>query len=252
MTRRQSVWVYQMGKVASSSVYRSLRQIPRLEVHHAHRINPENIRRVQESHRRRGMAESDDRVGAELHRQLTSGKAGRDIRIITLIREPVGRNVSAFFQNLDVFEKTDAAHRKLKLPQLIADFIDQYDHDTPLDWFDREMKPVTGIDVFTHPFDRKQGWQEIHSGMFHLLILRHDLHDELKQERIAAFLGIPPFRLLRMNEGSGKAYSQAYRDFLDQVTLPEEYVEGMLESRYAQHFFSDEERRRLRARWAQP
>ncbi len=249
VVKRRMVWVYQMGKVASSSIYVSLRQIPSLDVSHAHRISPENIARVRESHRRRGMAESDHSVGQRLYRQVGPQGPARDIYIITLVREPVGRNISAFFQNLDIFEKTDAAHRKLPLPQLIGDFIEQYDHDTPLSWFDREMKAVTGIDVYAHPFDREQGWQEIHSGRWHLLVMRHDLDDRIKEERIAAFMQIPSFALVRENEGHRKDYSAAYAAFLDEVALPEEYVDEMIESLYARHFFSPEERRRLRARW---
>ncbi len=247
--KRQMVWVYQMGKVASSSIYVSLRQIPSLDVSHAHCISPENIARVRESHRRRGMAESDHSVGTRLYRHVENRKPEKDVRIITLVREPVGRNISAFFQNLDVFEKTDAAHRKLPLPQLIDDFMDQYDHDTPLAWFDREMKTVTGIDVYAHPFDHEQGWLEIHSGRWHLLVMRHDLDDRIKEERIAEFLRIPPFELVRSNEAHRKDYSPAYAAFLDEVALPEEYVAEMLDSQYARHFFSPEERRRLRVRW---
>jgi hypothetical protein len=51
------------------------------------------------------------------------------------------------------------------------------------------------------------------------------------------------------NVASAKAYSTLYRDFMDAIVLPNEYVKKMYASQFAQHFYTAEEIARFTARW---
>ena len=42
----------------------------------------------------------------------------------------------------------------------------------------------------------------------------------------------------------------AYKAFLGSIKLPGEYAERMLSSKYAQHFYSREERRAIYTKWS--
>ncbi|MFO7942916.1 MAG: putative capsular polysaccharide synthesis family protein [Anaerolineales bacterium] len=242
------VLIYQMGKVASTSVYMSLKESTNFDVFHTHRLNPENIAKVKEEHLQRGDMPPDDTRGLYLYNRLIEPRQ-KSTRIITLVREPVGRNISAFFQNLETFKCGEDAHNTLEIEELVRDFIYEYNHDVPLTWFDKELRVTTGTDVYRHPFPREKGYQVIDQPPFYVLVIRHDLTDEEKESCIAEFLDLDSFHITRMNVSSSKEYSETYRVFLDSIQLPKDYVGRMLSSKYARHFYSPDERKTLYQRW---
>ncbi|MCK7580750.1 MAG: putative capsular polysaccharide synthesis family protein [Chromatiales bacterium] len=86
-------------------------------------------------------------------------------------------------------------------------------------------------------------------GKFDILIMRHDLPDNQKATCLSEFLDHPDMRIVRDNLSENKSYHDCYREFQKAIRLSPEYVEEMLESKYARHFFPDEERELLRRRW---
>ena len=242
-----AVLVYQMGKVASTSVFHSLLDLPDCQAYHVHRMAPDNIARLRQAYLDRGMPPLDDRLGKQLYQRLVL--PGRPASVISLVREPISRNISAFFQGLDGYAGLRDAHRHLDTEALIDCFLSRYLHAIPLEWFDREMKASLAIDVFDSPFPRALGRLQLASGPYRLLLMRHDLDDGAKEQAVAEFLGRDDFRLRRVNEASAKGYAEAYRAFRDQIRVPVEYADAMLGSRYAQHFYGADELEAIRRRW---
>lgn len=242
-----AVLVYQMGKVASTSVFHSLLDLPGCQAYHVHRMAPDNIARMRQAYLDRGMPPLDDRLGRQLYQRLVL--PGRPASVISLVREPISRNISAFFQGLDGYAGQRDAHRHLDTDALIDCFFSRYLHSIPVEWFDREMKASLGIDVFDSPFPRAQGHQQLASGPYRLLLMRHDLDDEVKERAVAEFLGRDDFRLRRVNEASAKGYAEAYRAFRERIRVPAEYADGLLGSRYARHFYDAEALAAFRRRW---
>ena len=121
------------------------------------------------------------------------------IKIISLVREPIERNFSAFFQNLENFcDPNDKAATE----GLISRFISDYNHKVPLEWFDVEMKTTTGIDVYSKEFMYEEGYQLYKEGRYELLVLRVDMNDQTKEELVARFMGLDSFKLTMKNIGS--------------------------------------------------
>ncbi len=94
-------------------------------------------------------------------------------------------------------------------------------HERGIDWFDSEFKPVLGIDVYAHPFPRDGGFLRIDSGPYEVLLMRHDLDDRLKEKCLAELVGAACVSLTPKNVGAEKVYSEAYREFLRRIELPE-------------------------------
>lgn len=241
------VLVYQMGKVASSTIYESLKEYNKYIVHHIHRLNPDNIAQTKQNHISKGYKPLVEKKGLKLYKEIFEKKA--PAFLISLVREPIGRNISAYFQNLDYFHGNENTHEKISVLKMIDDFLYNYSHEVPLEWFDIEMKPVTGIDVFNYKFNKNAGYIEIEKEPYKLLLLRYDLEDSKKTEVIRSFLDIENFELKLSNVGLEKVYSSAYKDFLSKIVLPEDYVDRMLESRFTKHFFDANEIDRIRNRW---
>jgi hypothetical protein len=238
-----------MAKVASSSVTAALRQHESLNVFQIHLLSPDNIRwtRRHDRYRAPGARDDLDLVGTALYRGVI--RKGGKAKIITLVREPIGRNIAAYFQRLDGFWQTERAHEKIPLDDLIEGFFAKYHHDWPLKWFDVEFKRVLGVDVYEHEFSRDAGHARIDSGCYQVLVMRHDLEDGLKARCLEEL--VPPIKVVLMpsNVGDEKPYAQVYREFLRAIKMPEAYVDRMLYSKYTRHFFGDEEIDRLRSKW---
>lgn len=241
------VLVYQMGKVASYSIYLSLRSIEGVNVFHIHRLNSDNIAAFRLEQLRRGVTPPNKDLGIYLFENLIAPRM--PAKIISLIREPIGRNISAYFDNLETFGGLKDTGSYLEIDELIENFMRRYHHDVPLKWFDVELKSTVGIDVFEFVFPKELGFQTISHGPYELLLMRHDLHDDVKAGLVSDFLNIQSFSIMRENVGISKEYGLKYKAFLDVIKVPSEYAERMLRSKYAQHFFSDEELSKIRHKW---
>jgi len=247
LTRATPIIVYQMGKVGSTSVLASLLQNGFDCACGMHRMSPENIQAVRQFRLARHREVSDERIGQWVYSHIV--KKRKPAKVITLVREPISRNMSAFFQNFQVFMGTEWLDSRATSEDLLSSFIAEYSHSVPLTWFDVEMRQTVGIDVYEHPFPKEIGYHTIRQDCFELLILKLELDDVIKEEAIAKFLDVDEFHLVQANVGRQKDYAKGYREFLQTATLPQSYVEILCESRYMNHFYSEAEIEAVRLRW---
>ncbi len=244
------VLIYQMAKVGSSTVAWALRNAGVPNVFQVHLMSPDNIRRWRSKLRKFRWARLQtglDFNGGMLYRKVI--EPGIRAKIITLVREPIARNASFYFHNLDVLWETADAHENVELGRLVSGFREKFNHRSCVDWFDSEFRPVLGVDVYEHAFPHEAGHTRISTDRYDILVMRSDLEDSSKKRCIEEFLGIKSLTLAPRNVGSQKPYAAAYRKFLDALELPESYVGEMLDSKYARHFFAPEELSAIRARW---
>lgn len=245
------VLIYQMGKVGSSTIKRSLDKLGRFEPYQVHRLNPDNIARVRREHERRGWEPpKSELLSGELIERMIKHRIR--LKIITLVREPIGRNFSYYFQNLDKILGTPNAHASIPIEQLVKDFPVEFPYsDDPLTWFDYEFKEVTGIDLYNHRLDMEVGFAEIKTDLYEVLILRTDAADKVKSEVLARFLGAPrPVKLVQANVTARKDSAEAYRNFRDSIRMVPAYLDHMLGSKYSRHFFGRATLDRLRGQYS--
>ena len=182
VARKVPIIVYQMGRVGSASVANSLRMQGYDFIFHVHRMHPQNIKKVREEYISHNERPPKEDMGMKLYRHVAL--PGRPAEFISLVRDPVSRNVSAFFRNFKRF--TGTRHEDLDLPmeELAEVFIKNYNHDVPLNWFDDEPKQTLGIDVYEYPFEKRKGYGIIEKGSFRLLILKLELEDRDKERAL--------------------------------------------------------------------
>ena len=65
---------------------------------------------------------------------------------------------------------------------------------------------------------------------------------------LSRFVGLP-LRLQATNTSREKPYSALYDAVVESMKFPSEQVECVLSSRLVQHFYTVEERERMRSRW---
>ena len=146
-----------MGKVGSSSIYKSLLdvKIPG-SIHHLHIL----------SHRKLEASKADHHAtNRSFSKQLNNGLAVREYLdrnpdqvayIITVVREPVSQKISSFFQNMRIRNPDlltdngtwDEDRTRHRLEQELED----YDPGTEwnCNWFDADFSPALNIDIYSN------------------------------------------------------------------------------------------------------
>lgn len=250
----QPILVFQMGKVGSTSVYASLKRLELdVPLYHLHFLN--NLDDMEETVRRfpaRAARSLELIATARKIRQEMARQPRKKWNIITLVREPIPRLVSVFFESIDDYipnMKECYAAGELGLDAMISYFVNEFRESWVLNWFDTQVRDLFGLDVFETPFDKGRGYQIYEQSNIRLLLMRlHDLN-RVAPQAMHEFLGISNFQLVTRNVGEAKATGSLYRDFVNGLRLPPTMVHEWHSTRYAKHFYTPEELAASVARW---
>lgn len=243
--QREPVVIYQMGKVGSSTLYHSLQGDT--FVRKTHSLNNAFLDDTTRLHRENNLYIHWAVAGRLLRRHLIDGQ--RQAHFITMTRDPVSRNVAEFFQNYKMYIDPPYDLEAYSTPELRECFLEQSRHDICLTWYDREFQEILGVDVYAEPFPHEKGYQTLSSSYGDILIMRIETDDSTLEQAVQQFLNKPDFRLQAANVGAQKSYAAIYRRFKQEVRLPAWYLDKMLNSRYAEHFYTPAERDAVRERW---
>lgn len=211
---KPSCVIYQMGKVGSTSLEQALPAS--LHVHTLYDHHPCQWKReLTRSWLKRNFYFWAQRF---LLRRRSS------IKIISLVREPVERSVSMFFQELPFWLTKHiidfSFNTRSEREDLLMEAYEQtFDHDYYDKWFDREIKRFSGIDIFSYNFDNEKGYLNIKHGKYELLVLKMERLNDLRQV-ICDFSGVE-IDLVHTNSGEEKWYVPLYRDFKNKIATIE-------------------------------
>lgn len=235
INRSPSVFVYTMGKVASTSLSAALRaaDLTCVDIHFLDRkrILQQIKRSLDLGNPQRHIYESLV-ANAAVHR---ARQQGRVIKVISSLRPPVQRNLSAAFHGLSRTLEGDASG--------IRDAVNRYRATTPDIWFAEDLLPATGIDAYALDVDTAQDHFRTANENFDVLFLKTSMSDARKSDVISAFVG-RPVSVGRENVGERKWYADVYRQFTSEPGyLKPEWVAACLKQRYFKTFYSAEEQR---------
>ena len=225
------VLIYQMGKVGSSSLYSSLRNYCPVVIQ-CHRLGEDN---------------RDWRV-RQLYKMVFLEKKQLPMKIISLTREPIGRNISDFFQNFQRDTGVPYEQNNFSLEDLREKFLNNHSYHNCISWYINNIVNFLNIDVYGTPFP-ESGIATYKNDKIELLVMRSEISDEQKIEGVEKFLGIANFQLNNSNIGAKKEYAETYKLFKEQVQLPLDYINKMCDSQYFNHFYSQEEVESVRKKW---
>ena len=115
------ILIYQPGKVGSMTVYNKIKALD-IEVLHLHTIDIDN------SHKLPTQLNKQKRLSCKLYHQITRS---RNWDLITIVREPLARAVSAHYSF-----HNNANH-----------FTTDHDHDALHQWYDRQLQKYLRVDT---------------------------------------------------------------------------------------------------------
>jgi len=253
------ILIYQMGKVGSSTVYRSLKaariQSP---IIHCHFLSRENIRHVEHYFLSLPSQEVPDhiekckRLSNYIHRNMGKHRW----KVITLVRDPVAREISDLFQNLEVVVPELGVTKTTSNIQLAIDrllnMFKNFDEseDYACAWFDLELKDVFKIDIYNYPFDKERGYQIYNDTIADVLLIRLEDLSKCFKAAMTDFLNMPDLELIHFNVGANKEYEQLYAKVVSSIRIPRDSLDKIYSSRYVKTFYSEEKICGLKKRWS--
>jgi hypothetical protein len=257
--KRPPILIYQMGKVGSATVHETLvnANLPH-PIYHIHFLSHEGIKNAEEffsnlkipikpAHLRR----------SKVLRQIIDRNDRIKWKVITLVREPIAREISDFFQTLDRYHPELIEDKEIKTKEVVEVLLHSFanydlDADYASTWFDLELKNVFGTDVYAYRFNLEKGYSILRDGgNAEVLILRlEDLNINL-ENALGEFLGVRrPIRVIQSNVGSEKHYSAQYRNVLENIRIPKGVCRKIYSGKYAQHFYRKDMLDKFAERWS--
>jgi hypothetical protein len=235
----KGILVYQMGKVGSTSLEKALPNCIHIHTFYNHRPCYVVAREKRNTFLKRIKGVLYDTL------RRTAVKSRKKIKIISLVRDPYSRNISAFFQDFAYYIYyysclTPESQRDHQANDFVFKIYDDlFDHSYALNWFDKEFKKFTGIDIYKYPFDKDKGWNIITEGKYEILIIKLE---KLKE----AWSCIEEFSSAKMqlqnsNVASFKWYSNFYNDFITKYSPSKSYLDLMYKSKFTLHFYNKKE-----------
>ena len=230
--------VYTMGKVGSRAIDLGLEHA-NVKAWHIHTLDPALIQwHLNRSHERENLPPGHVCTSMYLMQRKL-----RDPVYISCVRDPVARNLSAFFQNLPDYVADPASAD----PQYVLDrFIEEYKHDIPLTWFDREWKAYLGIDIYAEPpaHDEKMlrgaNW----------IVLKPEANPAFKSELFSELAG-RPVKITLVNEGEKKEHAALYTGIKQRARMKPDLADRIYDSPFVRQFWSPAERERMHRQWTE-
>ncbi|MDA8159249.1 MAG: hypothetical protein M0T76_00775 [Desulfobacteraceae bacterium] len=257
----QKVFIWQMGKVGSSTVFKSLRpyanpgislapvvgESPRWLIHH-NLIQTHSIKPLYDV----------------LHH------SEEEFVIISLVRDLLARNISTIFQSMnyrepwrnDYFiagvEEFQAMPYEQQEQAIIGHLRRLNTGSSVSSWYDNLLKshfyyPDIDrhfIDVYAKPFDWERGFQtyESKSGRVRMIIIRLENLDEVAGE-LGKFMGLDDFKLRHDNLASYKWYQPIYKKFNSRYKPTVAELQSIYGSKFMNYFYSPGQINSLASRW---
>lgn len=236
--------VYTMGKVASTSIFLAIKRAG-LPCHDIHTLNDASLKSLAKQYLERGEF-------PPLHVCVSMAWKTREIIrksqciYISLVREPVARNISAFFHNRHLSIRGLEGSGRDNAREVFNHFMKNYPHSLPTKWFEKEFAKHLGIDVYSIEFDCDRKFAISHDN--NVVLFRVDAPDRVKSSILSDVLG-REISVGRDNDSDSKAYQSLYSRVREVARFTPEFLDGAYETRFARHFWTDEELRGFKAFW---
>lgn len=235
--------VFSMGKVASTALNAAFSNAG-LPSHHIHNLDTATLL---------NLAMPDMEAGRLPLKHISQSMAYKSeyrehperFLFISLVRDPVARNISAFFQNLYISE--EKAGVETDVEALFERFQSTYAHSLPLFWFDQQFYKHLGINIYDHAFDKENKCQYLPKK--NTLLLRVDCPRADKEKLLTEIFKLP-IHIPDANVGERKNYSDRYKAFKAHARFDDGFLGQIYDSPFCRHFWTDQERDEMRAKWA--
>lgn len=257
----KKIFIWQMGKVGSLSIYTSLLRysqptswrVPSIQ----HDTDWPRHNNILQTH-------SVKLLYDFLH------YSDEEFVIISLVRDLMARNISTIFQSMNFKEEwrnhfyiaSKAEFKKMPYEQQEREITKRLHtlntSSLATGWYDNLLRSHFyypdieryQIDIYAKPFDQEKGFQiyESKTPRVQVIILRLEDLNACSKE-LGIFLGIEGFQLAWGNAPDGKWYEPTYKRFKERYRPTAQEIEVIYNSRFMRYFYSPEQIGSLIQKW---
>ena len=241
-----TILVFQPGKVGSSTVTKSLAEV-NIPCEHIHSLFG-----------RWNNLEVDKNLFLTGIEAISHFHSAKKLKIISLLREPVSRNVSGYFQPFRNYIYMNRVHKEVFIQpdtyegirRLLEKEIQKGTYGAMFEWFNMELKEPFGIDVLECDFDKEKGYGIVQNDIIELLLIKLEKLNAC-EEVIGKFVGVDDFKLINSNVENDKPYKFVYEEVKETIEIPEHILDFYYkDNRAMDHFYSHEEKEQFRKKWS--
>ncbi len=258
--KRPPILVFQMGKVASNSILNTLKN-KNLEytLFKSHYLSKEGLRFARKWHKQHeGKIPYAVKYAGLLRKKILRWNKKNKLKIITISREPIGREISSYFElaqridhGLKDRDKNKFAVNVMKYIIYKLDEIDNEDNFFITKWFNRELRTTFSVDIYEYPFDYEKGYTIINNNNIEVLLLKYEKLDTTFNDAINEFFHInEKIDLQKFNIGRNKWYSEIYSKVKRNINIPQNICNKVYNIRYVKYFYTNDEIKYFLKKWS--
>lgn len=244
------ILIYQQGKVGSRSLSNSIKKknISQITIHSFHSKIATQLFNNYNSKKYYISKLNNIHYKTKMFFLLKLLKNNKKLKIISLVREPISRNISFYFQDFQIplmeisSNRDTTISKNINIEVFIDDFFKNFNHTNGINWFDNELKKYFDLNIYKYPFDKERGYSIIKKDNIEFLIIKLEKLNRLKKGNLFNdFLNVKNFNLTRKNDSKEKWYDCIYKDFKESIVFSEKYINRIYNSKYMRHFYTNEE-----------
>lgn len=164
-------------------------------------------------------------------------------KVVTIVRDPIERNISDFWNFVWMGHQTDGSIRaRASREQFKELFLTSIDHHVGINFIAKEVEPYWDVMVYDDVKFPANGWKVIDQN---LLIIRFD---KLKGIMTAAG-ALLNHRVHNKYDSMPYVGKGGYHELIKDMKLPMSYVDMMVDNYHTRYFFTTEERQQMRVKW---
>lgn len=279
--------VHQMAKVASQSWVEAAVGAAAARPAHCHYVTPTNRDRITAALTVRAGEHTIDngmlvrdllRTGAATWDRLQAARReGHPVRVVTGVRDPVGRSVSMLVFMADFYGHVSLplSPRRPTAPDVAIDLLHRtwsqvlegtepsgtfewflwYMIRAYRTWFDEEFAPVYDLDVLAHAYHGAGTVGRLREAAVDALIYRVEdmppasAGHALLLRQAGEFFGTPVPVLPNVNANDARRSRDAAATIRERFRLPAPMLEAIYETKVVRHFYTAEEIATFKAHW---
>lgn len=246
LMKKQLFLIYSMGKVGSLTIVHIFKkQHPDYPLSHVHFLSDYWVKeRLPSLHK-----EWNPMIDwAKRTYKLIEDHPKHRIKVITLVREPMSRDISDIFQNWKGIFNTNSldsiSYDKMK------DFLDNHQHRFVLNWFDTDFQPYLGFDIYSQPFNIETGYSIYKTEKADILVLRMDKMNDCLVGAIKKFCGLQIKITEATNTSKDKEGKELYLELMQNYKPSKEKLQILYNSKFVNHFFTKKETNTFIEKWS--
>lgn len=246
--RQKPILVFTMAKVGSLSVYFSLKKwMSKNTIFHIHSLNEEEVKKGIQLCFKNNIYPGSKSPIFLINRKVIN--KGKPFKIICLFRDPLERNISAFFDAFKLHTGEIPKDYKGEMNGFLALYYKKLNHMYPINWFEKQFFEATGINIYDYSFNKEKGYQIVKIESIEVLIVNSNVADSKKEDLIRDFCELKYFKLKNRNVSTSKEYADYYKEFKEKARFSKEYLNKLYGSNYAKHFFTDKHIENQKEKW---